>query len=36
MIESMAETNQKVRGFDITKLTDTSFVESAVSRGLDN
>jgi len=35
MITSLAETNEQVRGFDITRLIDGSFVESAVSRGLD-
>ncbi|GAC1319649.1 MAG: hypothetical protein NVSMB2_15120 [Chloroflexota bacterium] len=35
MVESLAQTDDKVRGFDITTLLDPSFVESAVSRGLD-
>jgi ABC-type nitrate/sulfonate/bicarbonate transport system substrate-binding protein len=35
MVASLAETNEQVRGLDITRLIDASFVESAVSRGLD-
>jgi NitT/TauT family transport system substrate-binding protein len=35
MVASLAETNEQVRGLDITRLIDASFVQSAVSRGLD-
>jgi NitT/TauT family transport system substrate-binding protein len=34
MVDSLAETNEKVRGFDISKLIDSSYVESSLSRGL--
>ena len=34
MVDSLAESNEKVRGFDISKLIDSSYVESSLSRGL--
>ena len=34
-IQTLARTNEKVRTFDVSKILDQSFVQSAIDRGVD-
>lgn len=34
-IQTLGKTNEKVRTFDVKKILDESFVQSAIDRGLD-